>query len=297
MIVNNANLQALRTGFSAAFQKGLGLVANHRDKVATVIKSTTAENAYGWLLQMSEMREWIGPRQVESVAEGGYVIRNRHFEKTIGVQKTDIEDDNLGQYSLLFSNLGEAAQGTPESLVWGAIKNGFTTKCADGQNFFDTDHPYTAADGTKKVQSNTGGGDGAPWFLMCTNRSVKPVVIQERTPIQFASLTKPDDPHVFMNKEHLYGAEWRGNVGYTFPQLAYGSKQDLTAATYAAAFKAIEEMKGDGGRPLNLTPNLLVVSPANREAAQEILNAERNASGATNPWRGTAELLVVPLLA
>jgi phage major head subunit gpT-like protein len=44
-------------------------------------------------------------------------------------------------------------------------------------------------------------------------------------------------------------------------------------------------------------PRLLIVPPALEAAGLEILNAERDAAGATNVWRGTAELLVVPWLA
>jgi len=59
----------------------------------------------------------------------------------------------------------------------------------------------------------------------------------------------------------------------------------------------LEGMKGDHGRPLGIMPNVLVVPPSLRENGLEILNAERDSGGATNVWRGTAELLVVPWLA
>jgi len=44
-------------------------------------------------------------------------------------------------------------------------------------------------------------------------------------------------------------------------------------------------------------PNLLVVPPALEHAGLTILNAERDQYGATNVYKGTAELLVVPWLA
>lgn len=40
----------------------------------------------------------------------------------------------------------------------------------------------------------------------------------------------------------------------------------------------------------------LVVPPQLDEKALEILNAERDASGATNVWQDTAELIVSPYL-
>ena len=89
----------------------------------------------------------------------------------------------------------------------------------------------------------------------------------------------------------------RGNVGFGFWQFAWGSKQTLNATNYEAARAALMGMKGDHGRPLGINPRLLVVPPSLEGAAMEILNAERDASGATNVWKGTAELMVVPWLA
>ncbi len=51
-------------------------------------------------------------------------------------------------------------------------------------------------------------------------------------------------------------------------------------------------MKGDHGQPLRIKPNLLVVPRSLEGAALELLNAERNAAGATNVWKGTATLFV-----
>ena len=51
-------------------------------------------------------------------------------------------------------------------------------------------------------------------------------------------------------------------------------------------------MRGHRGRKLNLKPKLLVVPPSLEGAAREILLNERDANGATNKWRNTAELHV-----
>ena len=54
--------------------------------------------------------------------------------------------------------------------------------------------------------------------------------------------------------------------------------------------------KQRGGRPFGVMPKKLVVPPALEQDGREILNAERNAQGATNLWRSTAEFVVVPWL-
>ena len=297
MIISQANLDALRVGYNAAFKNGLGMAAMQKDRVAMTIKSSTASNAYGWLNQMPGMREWIGARVIQNLAESSYTITNKHFEETVGVDRNDIEDDNLGQYSMLMTRLGEAASAFPEQLVWDLLKAGFSTNCYDGQFFFDTDHPIVLADGTTSTFANTDGGAGTPWFLLCTNQSVKPIIYQERKPATFVSKDKETDDNVFSQRRFVYGVDLRCNVGYGLPQMAWGSKQTLDATSYATARAALMAMKGDGGRPLGLVPNLLVVPPSLESAARKILNSEYGTGGITNEWKGTAEPLIVPWLA
>lgn len=296
MIISQANLDALRVGFKTEFQRGLGMAPPLKDRVAMTVRSTTFENRYGWLKKLTGMREWIGPRLVDNISEASYTIANKDFEKTIAVDRNDIEDDNLGQYAPMFAELGEVTAAHPEILVWGLLAAGFTTECWDGQFFFDTDHPITDAAGNETVFANTDGGSGTPWFLLCTNRTVKPIIYQERRAPEFVSKDRPTDENVFNRREFVYGVEMRCNVGYGFPQMAWGSRQTLNAANYAVGRAAIMNMKGDGGRPLGLIPNLLVVPPSLEGAGRQILQSQLVNGGESNQWAGTAELLVVPWL-
>lgn len=297
MIINAQSLNALRTGFRTDFQGAVASVEKMSDRVATEVPSTSKSNTYGWMKDLPGMREWIGPRVLHNLSENSYVLTNKPFEMTVSVKRDDIEDDDLGQYSLMFSMMGESAGSLPEELVFDALKNGFTNECFDGQPFFDTDHPITDEAGADTTYSNFGGGSSTPWFLLSTKRKLKPIIRQRRKPVTFVSKDNPEDENVFHNAQFVYGADARYAAGYSLPQLAYGSKQTLNEANFAAAFAAMEGMKGEGGRPLGIKPDLLVVPPSLRQAAQEIVNAERTAAGATNTWRGMAELLVVPWLA
>lgn len=297
MLVNSATLQALRVGFKTEYQSAFDAVPQMKDKVAKTIKSSTALNTYGWLKGLTGLREWLGPRQIDNLSEASYTLLNKHFEKTIAVNRNNIEDDNLGMYSDGFTMMGDGAARLPEELVWGLLKAGFTTNCWDGQYFFDTDHPVMLADGSTSTYANTDGGAGTPWFLMCTNRPLKPIVYQERKAPNFVAKDRETDDNVFDRNEFVYGVDMRCNVGFGLPQLAWGSKQTLNAANYAIARAGISGMKADGGAPLGLVPNLLVVPPSLESAARKILNSEYAAGGETNEWKGTAELLVVPWLA
>lgn len=297
MLINAANLEALRAGFKTSFQGGLGQASTMHAQVATVVPSTTKEQKYGWLGKIPNVQEWVGARVVQNLMQHDYSIKEKAWELTLGVDRDDIETDNLGIYGPLFTEMGMSTGAKWDLLVYELLKAGFTTECYDRQYFFDSDHPVLDEDGSTITVSNTGGGSGTPWFLLDVRRAIKPIILQRRKDFEFVAKDRLTDDNVFFQKEFVYGADARGNVGFGFWQMAYGSKQTLDASAYATARAAMSGMKGDYGRPLGLMPNLLVVPPALESAGRKILNSEYGTGGATNEWKGTAELLVVPWLA
>lgn len=297
MLVNAANLDSLRVGFSTAFQSGMGQAPSMHDRVATMVRATQMEQSYGWLGKIPNVREWVGSRAVQNLMQHDYAIKEKPWELTIGVDRDHIETDNLGIYTPMFQEMGRAAEAHRQRLVFDLLKAGFSTNCYDGQFFFDTDHPVLDEDGNEISVANTDGGSGDPWFLIDTNRALKPIILQERKPFEFVAKDQVADDNVFNNKEFVYGTDARMNVGFGFWQFAWGSKQTLDAAAYAAARANQTGMKGDYGRPLGQVPNLLVVPPSLESAGRRILNSEYGTGGVTNEWKGTAELLVVPWLA
>ena len=192
--------------------------------------------------------------------------------------------------------MGQTTRRHPEEMIFGLLASGFATNCYDGQFFFDTDHPVTDAEGNTLSISNHQGGSGTPWYLMDTSRSIKPLIWQEREKYEFQQLTRDDDDYVFTNDKYLYGIRARVNAGFGLWQLAYGSKQALTAANYAAARAAMMGLTTDGGRKLGVTPTVLVVPPALESDALTLLNTEYATGGASNPWKGTAAVIVTPYL-
>lgn len=297
MLINAANLDALRVGFKTTFQGALGQASQDWQRIATVVPATTKEQKYGWLGKVPNVREWIGPRAVQNLMQHDYAIKEKALELTIGVDRDDIETDNLGIYAPLFAEMGLSTGSEWAKMVYAQLKNGFTTNCYDGQFFFDTDHPVLDEAGAVTTVANTDGGSGPAWFLLDVSRAIKPIILQKRKEFEFVSMDRVTDEVVFTNKEFRYGADARGNTGYGFWQMAWGSKQTLDAAHYATARAALSGMKGDFGRPLGLRPNLLVVPPSLESAARKLLNSEYAAGGETNEWKGTAELLVTPWLA
>jgi len=297
MIVNRSNLDRLRVGFKTSFQKQLdsakGTTAYTR--IATVVTSAAAEENYGWLGQLPNVREWIGPRQVQNLAEHDYAVKNRDFELTVGVKRTHIEDDTLGMYGPIFEMFGDSVSAWPEQLIWGLLKVAHQTVCYDKQYYFDTDHPVLDANGATVSVSNSFSGAGAAWFLMCVNKPLKPLIWQLRKPGEFVPMDKLDDENVFRNKEFQYGWDGRGNAGLGFWQMAVRSTKTLNADNFEEALTALGAMKGDYGRPLNLLNGakpLLVVPRSLHGAANGVVQSQLVNGGETNKWAGAAEPFV-----
>jgi phage major head subunit gpT-like protein len=291
MIINQASLQAVYKGFSTIFNEAFSNVKTSFEKLAMVVPSAVREETYAWLGAFPRMREWVGERQIKNLTLQSYTIKNKDWEATIEVDRNDVEDDAIGVYRPIVAEMGRTAAAHPDELVAGLLKDGFSKTCYDGQYFFDTDHPVGSG-----TVSNFGGGAGTAWFLLDASREIKPLIFQSRREVEFVAKDRPDDESVFMRKKYVYGVDRRDNAGYGLWQLAYGSKDTLDATNYGAARAAMMGFKDAEGKPLGITPNLLVVPPDLEAEAREILMNERDAQGATNKWKGSAELLVLPWL-
>lgn len=297
--ITNANLSVLNTGFNKLYQNGLKSVESQYQQIATIVPSSTASNTYGWLGEMPGLREWAGSRLIKDFMTHNYAIANKLFESTIGVKRTDIEDDNLGIYNPLFTALGQRAGEHPDELMFDLLKSGTANLCYDGQNFFDTDHPvYPNHDGTgtpatvSNYDAGATGNTNATWYLLDTKQALKPLIFQHRTKMEMTAMTKTDDESVFMTDEFRYGVRARHNGGYGFWQMAHASKLDLTAANLNRAIAQMQSRKADGGRALNISPTLLIVPPSLRATALELVKADRLANGQTNINKDVVDVLV-----
>ncbi|GFK94428.1 hypothetical protein NNJEOMEG_02273 [Fundidesulfovibrio magnetotacticus] len=298
-LITPAIITALFTGFKAEFQRVFGETPAHWDKVATLMPSTSRANTYGWLGQFPQLVEWVGERVLKDMAAHGYAITNKLFESTVGVKRTDIEDDEVGVYKPLFGEMGRAAKSFPDELVYALLKLGLSTACYDGQNFFDTDHPvYPKVDGTgvAATVSNYDAGTDPAWFLLDTSRVLKPVLFQERTKPELSAMTDGKDEAVFMTDTYRFGIRYRCNAGFGFWQTGFCSKKALTDANFDAAYDAMCAFKADGGRPLGIKPTLLVVPTNLRTAAAEVVQVARRSDGSDNPNAGLVDVLVTPWL-
>jgi phage major head subunit gpT-like protein len=302
VIVTNAALQALRTMVRGEYASQMAaLIANALyTQLATIITSNTASNTYGWLGDFPHIREWAGDRVVKDIKESAYALANKLYESTLGVKRTDIEDDNLGIYKPLAKAQADEVIKFFNRQISLLLSGGFTSLCYDGQNFFDTDHPvYPNADGAGTavdVSNVVGSGSGKAWYLLSLDGILKPFIMQQRTAPELDEITETKNDTVFMKDQYLYGIRYRGNFGYGFWQQAIASKAALTAANYEAARLVMQSFKRDGGDPLGINPTHLVVDPTNEAAARALLDKQFLSGGESNANFGTAKLIVSPWL-
>ncbi|PZU43882.1 MAG: hypothetical protein DI568_16710 [Sphingomonas sp.] len=289
-MINTAKLLAATTGFKATFQKSLAATETMWNGIAMEVSSTTFEEEYGWLKETAGVREWIGDRQILQLEAEGYKIRNRDFEKTIGVDRNIIKDDRLGLMQPRLITMGEDAGRFPDELVFETLNGGFENKCFDGQFFFDTDHPVQVDELNTSSVSNYGGGvASSAWFLVDTSRVLKPIILQKRQDFEFTALDDPTDVNVFMKRNFMYGIDGRFGGGYGFWQTIYASHLPLNPANFEAALTAMTTMRGDYGRRLNLKPTAMWYPPELESAARDVIKVARHA-GTNNKWLDRVEL-------
>lgn len=298
-IVTPTILSALNTGVKKHFQDGYRefRAKSFWDKVATLIPSTTASNTYGWLGDFPQLREWVGDRVIRDMKASGYSIENKLYEATLGVQRTQIEDDQYGHFAPVAASMGQEAAQHPDRLVQAVINAAGNSLCYDGQYFFDTDHPvYANVDGTGAVTtvSNVEAGTEPAWYLLDCTKVLKPFIFQERTKPELEMKFDPSTSDaVFTRDQYQWGIRYRCNAGYGFWQLARKSQQLLDAASFEAGRTAMRMLKGDGGRPLGIVPNILLVPPTLESAADRVVNVKTLPNGGDNPNYGKATVVVM----
>jgi len=141
MLITPATIRTLQTTFSTQFRSAYGAAETTWQNYATMVPSATRQNDYGWMAKIPRLREFLGPRVVQNLNSYHYQLVNRHYELTVGVDRSDIEDSNLGVYAPLFESMGEQAAMWPDDLAVDALEGGIANVSFDGVPFFSAAHP------------------------------------------------------------------------------------------------------------------------------------------------------------
>lgn len=155
MLITRASIQQLQVGFSAIYRVGWNATRPKLVELATTVPSNTRTNTYGWMARLLKMRKWDGPRVIQNLNTHAYQLENEPYELTVGVDRDDIEDDQLGVYNPLFEELGRQAQKWPDQVLKAVLQAGTTTNGFDGVPFFSTAHPLNPAGNQSNNFSST----------------------------------------------------------------------------------------------------------------------------------------------
>lgn len=290
-------IEALFATMSAAFTKGISAAEPQWRAIATEVPSSSAANFYGWLKDLPEIKEWVGDRQLAELGKHGYSITNKTFESSISVKRDDVDDDQIGQYSVIAQHYGEQVTLFPDSLSFPLLAAGFSTICYDGQPYFDTDHPLDTkpASTFSNVVGDPSTDEGEPWFVIDDSKILKPIIFQNRRPFVFKNMN-PTEEYTWFNNKLAAGVDGRCNVGFSFPQLAIGSKAELTAENYEAACELLGTMKRADGTPLGTRPVTIVVGYKNRAQAKKLFEALLVDGGDSNIYYKDVKIVVTPFV-
>jgi phage major head subunit gpT-like protein len=246
-------LQSINDGVSLSFNSQLYAATSLYKNWSFDATSTGAAEVYPRLDMIGGLREWIGARQVKSLSQETFTIPNKEFEETIGVLKTDIEDDKYGILTPIAQELGNNAARFPDLLTSKLFVAGHTTTIYDGQNFFDTGHPNFDTNGNLTgTVANYQAGESTSWYLIDTTRILKPFIYQTRKPFQVIPKFSMTDENVFWNKEFEWGVDGRCNAGYGLWQLAFRSDAPLTLANLEAARATMASIRRADGSPMGI---------------------------------------------
>lgn len=151
MALTTAQLATASRLITSVFDKAVRAASPFYPRIATVVSSESAEEKYAWLGDMPGMREWLGERIFKQLRAADYELRNKHWESSLLVSKTDVADARMLKYKMLIEGLASEATYHPDELLFSTMVAGETTGlCFDGQLFYDTDHVW----GDSGSQSN-----------------------------------------------------------------------------------------------------------------------------------------------
>lgn len=150
MSLNTASATAVLRGLTAKFNSGAERANPFYPTVCTSVPSTGADEQYGILGGVAAVREWIDDRNAKELRAADFTLKNKLWEQTQRIPKTDFKDDRIGLFSPVMEMLGQRAAKHPDKLLMDLIIAAESGACFDGQYFFDTDHVW----GDSGSQSN-----------------------------------------------------------------------------------------------------------------------------------------------
>jgi phage major head subunit gpT-like protein len=135
----DTTMRTIRSSFVSAL---VGGVDESWREVAMEVPGASKKDIYKFITDMPGMKKWLGNRSTDGWKIDALEIENIPYEETIEIDEFDFDDDTVGTYAPIASQLGLEAARTPAEIVYGHLEAGFAANSYDGTTFFSTSHSF-----------------------------------------------------------------------------------------------------------------------------------------------------------
>lgn len=104
------------------------------------------------------------------------------------------------------------------------------------------------------------------------------------------------DGKPFFSTDHTVGTDTPVKVSNKGSKKLSAATLAAAKASYGAARTAMKKLRDDEGRPLNISPSILLVPAALEDEANALMTVDRLEDGKPNPYKATAKVVVAPWL-
>lgn len=184
------------------------------EKIVQVIPSTTRIENYAHLFPAPGMAEFTGNRRLTRIGEVSYKVENKVYDAGFSVLLDDLNDDQVGGYKLKAQELAEKVKAFPGKAAFLKLRQGASTACFDGSNFFASSH--TIGTGNNTMTQNNASDDGLTHYLYSCYMGgpIKPMFWQEREKADLQ--TDAGSPGSQFARQVNYWGDLRGAAGYGY---------------------------------------------------------------------------------
>ena len=298
MPVNQGSLRTLEIETSNAYLRGLqAMTPSVYKRFTQIIKMNTKTIEAPILSMIGPLREWIGPRLIETLSFNSYAITAKKYEKTVKIPREAVEDDNVGLYTSQLETLGRQTNALYDQQVVAKLQNGEVDLCYDKLSFFNASHPTgQAVAGVAQTFSNLTGSGNPPWYMFDTTKDIMPMVLGDRTAPEYVQLWGIQEPRVFWFDEYISGVRVRCVADFGFPQFAFKCKNALDATNFENGLVGMASIKNAQGQNMGIRPNLAIIPSVLEPAAKRLWGREKLATGEDNINYKAIDYVVSPYL-
>lgn len=135
------NTSVLKKGIDGRFHTVYGEMIKrpHLMDVAaltTQVNSNSRSEDYAWLGDVPQVREWIGDKQIGSLKDYDYAIKNKDWYAGFAIDRDELDDEQISAIMPRVDSLAMAMSEHQMELVSDLIINGTTGIAYDGTAFF-----------------------------------------------------------------------------------------------------------------------------------------------------------------